>query len=102
LRSPRGVVYLEADDETAAAFRQEGAGPFTYDTKHGKHASLSYWRLPDRLYDDPDELAAWARRAVAVARRVREPKALKRPARRESAKPPLPRATAPRRGSRRG
>jgi DNA transformation protein len=96
----RGVVYLKADDETAAAFRQEGAGPFTYDTKHGKHASLSYWRLPDRLYDDPDELAAWARTAVAVARRVREPKALKRPARPESAKRAP--ATAPRRGSRRG
>jgi hypothetical protein len=43
---------------------------------------LSYWRLPDRLYDDPDELAAWARAALAVARWVREPKALKRPARR--------------------
>jgi DNA transformation protein and related proteins len=56
----RGVIYLKADDDTAAAFRAEGAGPFTYDTKHGRHASLSYWRLPDRLYDDPDELAAWS------------------------------------------
>ena len=84
----RGVVYLKADDETAAAFKQEGAGPFTYDTKHGRHASLSYWRLPDRLYDDPEELAAWSRTAVAVARRKREPKKLRRPARRTPAKPP--------------
>jgi DNA transformation protein and related proteins len=76
----RGVVYLKADDETAAAFEQEGAGPFTYDTRHGRHASLSYWRLPDRLYDDPDELAAWARTALAVARRRRKPKAVRRPA----------------------
>jgi DNA transformation protein len=93
----RGVIYLKADDETVAAFRQEGTGPFTYDTKHGKHASLSYWRLPDRLYDDPDELAAWAGIALAVARRSREPKALRRPARPAPGAP----ATAPRRGNRR-
>jgi DNA transformation protein len=84
------LIYLKADDESAADFRQEGVGPFTYATKHGRHTSLSYWRLPDRLYDDPDELAAWARTALAVARRAREPKAVRRSARsapREPAKP---------------
>jgi TfoX/Sxy family transcriptional regulator of competence genes len=25
--------------------------------------------LPERLYDDPDELSAWARRAFAIAER---------------------------------
>ena len=82
------VIYLKADDESAAAFRQEGAGPFTYATKHGRHTSLSYWRLPDRLYDDADELAAWARKALAVARRAREPKALRRRASPPPARPP--------------
>ena len=84
----RGVVYLKANEETAEAFRQEGAGPFTYDTKHGRHASLSYWRLPDRLYDDPDELAAWSRTALGVARHARQSKAVRRPASRPAARPP--------------
>jgi DNA transformation protein len=26
--------------------------------------------MPDRLYDDPEELAAWAREALAAARRA--------------------------------
>jgi hypothetical protein len=30
----------------------------------------SYWRLPDRLYDDADELAQWARHALKAAREV--------------------------------
>jgi DNA transformation protein len=30
---------------------------------------MSYWRAPDRLYVDPDELAAWARDALAAAQR---------------------------------
>jgi DNA transformation protein len=32
---------------------------------------MSYRRMPDRLYDDPDELAAWAREALAAAGRGR-------------------------------
>ncbi len=81
----RGVIYLKADDETAAAFAREGTGPFTYGAKGGVRTIASFWRLPDRLYDDPDELAAWARTAVMVARRTKEPKAgraVRRPARR--------------------
>jgi DNA transformation protein len=30
----------------------------------------SYWQLPERLYDDEDELAQWARRAHDAARRA--------------------------------
>ena len=62
-----GVIYLKAAPDGAAAFEREGCGPFTYATKDGERVLTSYWRMPERLYDDPDELAAWARRALAVA-----------------------------------
>ena len=90
----RGVVYLKADEETASAFRQEGADPFTY-ARRGRIARLSYWRLPDRLYDDPDELAAWARTALSVALRAKEAKRVRRPAKTAGRR-------RPRRGNRRG
>ncbi len=51
-----------------AAFEAEGCGPFGYDTKHGRRVLTSYWRLPERLYDEPEELARWARLALGVAR----------------------------------
>jgi DNA transformation protein len=69
----REVIYLKADDGNAGDFEAEGCAPFTY-TRGGKtgqprqHA-LPYWRLPERLYDDPEELAAWAARAFAAAER---------------------------------
>jgi DNA transformation protein len=28
---------------------------------------MSYWEVPERLLDDPDELVVWARRAYAIA-----------------------------------
>ena len=65
-----GVIYLKADGETVAAFEREGQGPFTYPTKNGTHTLTSYWRMPDRLYDDTGELARWARAAHGVALRA--------------------------------
>jgi len=69
----RDVIYLKADDLNRADFEREGCAPFTYTRgkKSGRPSqhALPYWRLPERLYDDPDELALWARRAFAAAER---------------------------------
>jgi DNA transformation protein len=62
-----GQIYLKADATTVTWFERECCGPFEYSTKHGKRALTSYWRLPDRLYDNADELAQWARYAVKSA-----------------------------------
>ena len=74
-----GVIYLKADDSIVPLFEREGLAPFSYKTKDGKRTLKSYWRMPERLYDEPDELAEWARLALAAARRAA-------PARRQDAK----------------
>jgi DNA transformation protein len=66
----RAVIYLKADAETIPDFSRENLAPFSYATKNGEHKLTSYWRMPDRLYDDPGELARWARAAHAAALRA--------------------------------
>jgi DNA transformation protein and related proteins len=66
-----GLIHLKADEHNAPAFDREKLAPFSYKTKDGEHQLTSYRRIPDRLYDDPEELAMWARDALAVARRRR-------------------------------
>ena len=63
------TLYFKADDSNRCAFEAEGSAPFSYATKNGRNTIMSYWRCPDRLFDDPDEMAAWARQALAAARR---------------------------------
>lgn len=68
-----GAIYLKIDDATIPDFEREGSKPFVYTRakspgRVGKH-SLNYWRLPERLYDDPEELAVWATRAFGIAQR---------------------------------
>ena len=66
----REVLYLKADIETIPAFEREGCACFTYATRNGARSLGSYWRMPDRLYDDTDELAVWAGAALAAAHRA--------------------------------
>lgn len=68
-----GAIYLKVDATSIPDFEREGSKPFTYVRAKSKgrigRASLSYWRLPERLYDDPEEVAVWAARALAIAER---------------------------------
>ena len=65
----RDVLNLKTDGGGAARFAAEGREQFGYTRKGGKRTALPYWRVPDRLLDDPAELADWARASLAVARR---------------------------------
>ena len=64
-----GVIYLKVDDSLVPLFEREGQTPFSYKTRDGRRTLNSFWRMPERLYDDPDELAVWARQSMAAAQR---------------------------------
>src|SRR3981081_3162712 len=66
----RGGLYLRADAETIPRFEAEGSKPFQYQTRAKTVTVASYWQLPERLYDDPEELTGWARAALAAAQRA--------------------------------
>src|SRR5258708_30594152 len=57
----RGGLYLRADEQTIPRFEAEGAKPFQYQTRARTVTVSSYWQVPERLYDDSEELAGVAR-----------------------------------------
>ncbi len=61
------AVYFKADDTTKAMFEAEGQGPFVYEGQT-RPVTMSYWRIPERLYDEADDMVEWARAALQVAR----------------------------------
>jgi DNA transformation protein len=75
------VIYFKTDETTRPAFEREHATPLTFNKKNGQRMVTSYWRLPERLYDDPDELAQWARKALGVARAKAAAKSANKPSR---------------------
>jgi DNA transformation protein len=64
------TLYFRVDEHNRAVFKEaESSPPLNYE-KGGSSIDLSFWRMPERLFDEPDELVAWARAALAAARRV--------------------------------
>src|SRR3954471_18335520 len=66
----RAGLYFRADETTIPQFEAEGSKPFSYQTRAKSVTVHSYWQLPARLFDDTEELSAWARSALAAAQRA--------------------------------
>jgi DNA transformation protein and related proteins len=69
------VLYMKGDEATIPAYEAEGCGPFVY-AGTGRLVTMSYWRLPERLLDEPDEFRDWALAAITVAERSNTRKTL--------------------------
>jgi DNA transformation protein and related proteins len=64
------TLYLRVDDHNRAEFKEAASFPPLNYKKKGSMIDLAFWRAPERLFDEPDELIEWARLALAAARRV--------------------------------
>jgi DNA transformation protein len=76
----RAGLFFRADEQTIPQFEAEGSNAFQYQTSTKTVTVNSYWQLPARLFDDPEELTGWARAALAAAQRAalrKRPKARK-------------------------
>jgi DNA transformation protein len=64
------TLNVRVDDQNRATFKEaESFPPLNYEKK-GCTIDLSFWRVPERLIDEPKELVTWARAALEAAHRV--------------------------------
>ncbi|WP_281015987.1 MULTISPECIES: TfoX/Sxy family protein [unclassified Minwuia] len=66
----RETIYMKVDDVNRPDYEAAGSEPFTYETSKGTRGVLSYFALPEDLYDDQTEAVAWALRAIEAAGRA--------------------------------
>lgn len=68
----RDTMMLKGDAEAGPLYEAAGGRQWTYQhNKTGKQVSMPYWSLPESGFDDPEEMAHWARTAFEVALRAR-------------------------------
>src|SRR5215467_11769677 len=68
-------IFLRTDEKSRPAYIDEGGRPLTFE-QGGETIVTSYYTIPDRLYDEADELLSWVRTARAAA--LKAPSAVKR------------------------
>jgi DNA transformation protein len=59
-------LYFKVGATNRPDYEAAQSRAFVYAAR-GKTVSLSYWRVPDDILEDGDELRAWAAKAYAVA-----------------------------------
>jgi DNA transformation protein len=64
------TLFLRVDAHNRATFQEAAAHPPLNYRKGGATIDLAFWRVPERLLDEPEELVSWARAALAAAARV--------------------------------
>ena len=64
------TLYFRVDDHNRTAFAEAASSPPLNYRKQGETIDLAFWRAPERLFDEPDELVEWARLALGAAGRV--------------------------------
>jgi DNA transformation protein and related proteins len=74
----RDALHFRVDDANRAAYQAEGMEPFSYEAQGKVRQVGAYWRVPERLFDEPDEMVAWARVALAAGRRAAADKTVKK------------------------
>jgi len=63
--------YPKVDDSNRADFEARGSTPFASPTPRPMSKAMPYMTVPEDVLEDPDELAIWARKAIAVAARAK-------------------------------
>ena len=78
-----GQVFLKTDHSTRGAFEKRGMEPFR---PSAKQTIRSYYEVPSDVLEQPDELARWAMRAIALCGKTppAEARAVSKRARRAS------------------
>jgi DNA transformation protein len=82
------TLYFRVDDHNRTAFKEAEAFPPLNYEKGGAAIDLAFWRAPERLFDEPDELVTWARVALGAARRVAAKRERTAPRRGSKPRPP--------------
>lgn len=59
-------IMIKATGSLAEDLEAQGSTAFVYEAK-GKSSKMSYWRLPETAFDDPEETLNLARRALLCA-----------------------------------
>jgi DNA transformation protein and related proteins len=63
------TLYFKVDDSNRTDFETRGMGPFRPFGEGGE--VMQYYRVPDDLLEEAEELCAWAEKAISVARRAK-------------------------------
>lgn len=66
-------LYFKADPTTRGEFEAKGLSPFTY-VARGRSVTMQYFEAPPEVFEEPEAMCTWVKKALEVALRAKKPK----------------------------
>ncbi len=63
------IAYLKVDDSNREDFVKAGSSPFNPFPEKAKTTVMPYYEIPADILENRDQLAVWAERSLAVAKK---------------------------------
>lgn len=63
------VLYFVVDDTTRSKYEEKSMKPFSYDKKDKTVIVKKWYTAPEELFDDEEQMKAWAMEALEAAAR---------------------------------
>ena len=63
-------LFLKADKQSVHFFENSDCPPFSYSRAGGKEYKMSYYRVPEAFFEDPEQTQLWSKRAQDAALRA--------------------------------
>ncbi len=60
-----GKLYFKVGEGNKKDYEEEGSEPFVYRSRD-KDVTLNYWELPERLFENKEELVEWIEKSILV------------------------------------
>ena len=71
-------LFFKVDDGNQADYEAAAMEAFSYQGRD-RPISMSYWRVPDPVFEDPVQMSEWAEKALAAARRAKSKEKPRKP-----------------------
>ena len=59
-------LFFKVDDTNRCYYENAGSEPFTY-RKNDKEYQMSYWKIPEEVLEDSDELRKWMKWSYKIS-----------------------------------
>ena len=77
------VLFYKVGPQNQTDFEDAGSEPFNYSGKN-KPIQMSYWRVPEEVFEDSDAIGEWTLKASEVALKAKKRPKRKKPIKKKS------------------
>ncbi len=65
-------LFFKVGDSNRGDYEKAGSHPFVYEQGNHKATTMNYWKVPDEVMENKEEIRIWVKKAVEVSKKAKK------------------------------